>query len=87
MLNASTGEIGGTPTIHGTFNFTAEVADSQGTPATDTQALSITVAPAALVVATATLPDGQQGVGIQPDCGCDGRGNALLVECKRRDAA
>ena len=61
-LNASTGEISGTPTAYGTFNFTAEVADAQSTPATDTQALSITIAPAPLAIATATLPDGQVGI-------------------------
>ena len=60
-LNASTGEISGTPTTHGTSNFTVEVTDSQSTPATDTQALSIEVIPATLVVTTATLPDGTVG--------------------------
>ncbi|MHC4714965.1 MAG: Ig domain-containing protein, partial [Planctomycetota bacterium] len=61
-LNSSTGEISGTPTTAETANFTVEVTDSQGTPDTDTQALSITIDPAALVITTASLADGQEGV-------------------------
>lgn len=45
-LNASTGAITGTPTATGTSNFTVQVADSETIPATQTQALSITVNPA-----------------------------------------
>ena len=60
-LNASTGEVSGTPTAYGAFNFTVAVADSQSTPATDTQALSITIAPATLEITTTTLPDGTMG--------------------------
>jgi PKD repeat protein len=60
-LNASTGEISGTPTAVETASFTVEVTDSQGVPATDQQALSINVIPAPLVVTTDTLPDGQIG--------------------------
>ena len=43
-LNSSTGEISGTPTQTGTFNFTVEAEDAAS--ATDTQALSITIEPA-----------------------------------------
>lgn len=46
MTLTSTGTwmlISGTPTGTGTSNFTAHVVDAQGTPATDDQALSITV--------------------------------------------
>jgi hypothetical protein len=42
-LNASTGVISGKPTTLGKYNFTVRVRDSQPTPASDTQALSITV--------------------------------------------
>jgi Putative Ig domain len=42
-LNVSTGVISGKATAIGTSTFTVQVRDSQGTPATDTQALSITV--------------------------------------------
>ncbi|MHC4712700.1 MAG: putative Ig domain-containing protein, partial [Planctomycetota bacterium] len=61
-LNSGTGEISGTPTTPETANFTVEVTDSQGTPDTDTQALSITIDPAALVITTSSLGDGQEGV-------------------------
>jgi len=44
-LNSSTGEISGTPTTAETANFTVEVTDSQGTPDSDTKALSITIDP------------------------------------------
>ena len=42
-LNASTGVIGGKATTIATYSFTVQARDSQGTPATDTQALTITV--------------------------------------------
>jgi hypothetical protein len=42
-LNATTGVISGKATTIGTYSFTAQVRDSQSTPVTDTQALSITV--------------------------------------------
>jgi len=42
-LDASTGAISGTPTATGTCSFTAQVTDSQGTPASATAALSIAV--------------------------------------------
>ena len=47
-LGSSTGIISGTPTAANTYNFTVRCTDSQGTPDTDDQALSIAVtAPAA----------------------------------------
>lgn len=49
--------ISGTPTTTGTFPFTVQVTD--GAAATDTQALSITIAPAAaLAITTTSLPSG-----------------------------
>ena len=63
-LGASTGTISGTPTTANTYNFTVRVTDSQGTPDTDDQALSITVSAgiANLVITTTTLPAGTVGV-------------------------
>lgn len=59
-LNAATGQISGTPTTAGTFNFTVQATDS-GTPAQNaTKALSITIN-AAVAVTTTALPDGTQG--------------------------
>jgi len=61
-LNASTGDITGTPTTAGTSNFTAKVTDSQTpTPATATKALSIVI-PADLTITTTSLPDATCGV-------------------------
>lgn len=60
VLNPATGQISGTPTTPGTFNFTIQATDS-GTPAQNaSKALSITIN-AALAVTTTTLPDGTQG--------------------------
>lgn len=42
-LNAGTGAISGRPTTIGTYAFTVQARDSQSSPATDTQALSIVV--------------------------------------------
>ena len=61
-LGSSTGTISGTPTSYGTSNFTVEVSDDQATPDTDTQALSITIAPEDVTITTTSLPNGQQGV-------------------------
>ena len=62
-LGSSSGTISGTPSASGTSNFTVRVTDSQGTPDTDDQALSITIAsaPANLVITTSSLPAGQVG--------------------------
>ncbi len=60
-LNANTGVISGTPTVVGTFNFTAQAADS-GTPQQiASKALSISIATAPLSVATTGLPNGVVG--------------------------
>ena len=61
-LNASTGAVTGTPTSAGTESFTARVTDSLSQ--TDTQALSIEVAPAPpppVTVSTTSLPGGTVG--------------------------
>jgi len=55
-LNASTGAITGIPTVINTFTFTVQVQDSLN--ATATSALSLTVNPAPLSVATSSLPFG-----------------------------
>jgi len=62
-LNATTGEISGTPTTAETMNFTVKVTDSATPTAnTATRALSITVvAPGTLTVTTATLANATVG--------------------------
>jgi hypothetical protein len=56
--NPSTGVISGTPTVAGTFNFTVKFTET-ATGQSDTQALSIAVAPAGPpVISTTTLPSG-----------------------------
>ena len=57
-LNESSGNISGTPTVAGQFNFTAKVTDSQSQ--TDTQDLSINII-AQLQIITQSLPDGTVG--------------------------
>jgi hypothetical protein len=47
QLNASTGVISGTPDAQATTNFTVQVTDSEATPVSTTQALSITINAAA----------------------------------------
>ena len=58
-LVASTGNINGRPTVAGTFNFTVQVKDSQGTTAT--QPLSIVVGVAPLTITTSSLPNATRG--------------------------
>lgn len=57
-LNASTGQISGTPTTAGTSNFTIQAADASTPQQTATAALSITVNGATLVISSTTLPNG-----------------------------
>ncbi|MHC4713671.1 MAG: putative Ig domain-containing protein, partial [Planctomycetota bacterium] len=59
-LDSRTGEISGTPTAKGLFNFTVQVDDSAS--GTDTQALSIDVTVDPLIITTASLPDGYVNV-------------------------
>src|SRR4029078_9814438 len=58
-LNTNTGAITGTPSTAGISNFTLRVADA-GTQVA-TQALSIAVVPAPLVITTSSLPGGTVG--------------------------
>ncbi len=53
-LNADTGEISGTPTASGVYNFVAEVSDSTEPPQTDSQELSILVAGSEVTVTLGT---------------------------------
>ena len=62
-LNTSTGAITGTPTMAGTFNFTAKVKDSTGTSAgTATASCSIVVSPPQLTMTCGTNTIGEVGV-------------------------
>jgi hypothetical protein len=54
-VNAATGAITGTPTTVGTNSFTVKVVDSQGTPATATQAFGVPIV-GKLVITTTSLP-------------------------------
>lgn len=58
-LTATNGVVSGTPSVVGTFTFTAAVADSSG--GTATRVLSITVNPPPLAVTSATCPNGVTG--------------------------
>jgi hypothetical protein len=63
VLHASTGEITGKPVgPAGTFNFTAQVTDSQSPPASATALESITVIVTPLAVTTVALPAATAGV-------------------------
>ena len=60
LLSTSNGQIGGTPTAVGTFNFTMKAADAFGD--SNTQAYTITVSyPALSITSPATLPTGYAG--------------------------
>jgi hypothetical protein len=63
-LNASSGLIGGTPTLPVTAtSLTFKVTDSGSPVQTATANLTLTIAPAPLLITTASLPNGIQGVG------------------------
>ena len=59
-LDIVSGNISGTPSAHGTSNFTVQATDSLSANAT--QALSILINPAPLVITIAALPAGTVGV-------------------------
>jgi subtilisin-like proprotein convertase family protein len=58
-LNSTTGQITGTPTVAGTFNFDITATDMFG--CIGTTSYSVTISCAAITVNPATLPDGVQG--------------------------
>ena len=61
-MNASTGQITGTPTAAGASSVSVTVTDSGSpTPQSATKTLSLTIVPAALSITTASLPDGTVG--------------------------
>jgi large repetitive protein len=60
-INSSSGAVTGTPTVAGTFS-SVVVTLTDGVTATATRTYSITIAPAPLVISTATLPAGQMSV-------------------------
>ena len=57
---SSAGVLSGTPTAAGTFSFTAKITDAAAQTAT--AALQIIIAPAPLMITTATLPNGEFGM-------------------------
>lgn len=54
-VNSTTGAITGTPTTVGSNSFTVKVVDSQGTPATATQAFTVAIV-GKLLITTTNLP-------------------------------
>ena len=59
-LNTSTGQLTGTPTSIGTFNFTAKVTDSSSPTQSATANLSISIN-STLTITTTSVPDGSVG--------------------------
>jgi len=71
-VNASTGEISGTPTEYGAMAFTVEAVDSWSPANSATAALSITIAPETLAITTSSLSDGQVAVAYSQTIGSTG---------------
>nr|WP_230583988.1 putative Ig domain-containing protein [Xanthomonas arboricola] len=62
VLDAATGELSGTPTVSGTFNFFLTVSDSSPSPAAQaSQVYSLTIAAPQIVIAPSTLPEAMRG--------------------------
>ncbi|HUZ46830.1 MAG TPA: Ig domain-containing protein [Terriglobia bacterium] len=61
-LDAATGVISGAPAAGGTSTFTVQVTDSAPTPLSASSQLSLTIVSRNLTIATASLPDGTEGV-------------------------
>lgn len=55
---SSGGEISGTPTASGAFNFTVSVTDQTTPAATGSRAYTLTIAPPTITLSPTTLPDG-----------------------------
>ena len=60
-LTLTGGVISGTPTVSGTFNFTATVTDSGSPTQTKSAAMTLVVAPNLLTITTSTLHSGTNG--------------------------
>ncbi|HWZ75640.1 MAG TPA: putative Ig domain-containing protein, partial [Candidatus Sulfotelmatobacter sp.] len=63
-LNASTGQLNGTPSAAGIVSFTLKVTDSSSTPQTASKSYSFSIAaagPTPVSITTASLPNGQVG--------------------------
>jgi len=60
-LSASTGLISGTPTVSGTINLTATLADSSSPSQTKSVPLTLVIAPLPLAITTSSLPSGALG--------------------------
>ncbi len=60
-MSLVSGVISGTPTVSGTFNFTASVTDSGSPSQTKAAAMTLVVAPNSLTIMTSTLPAGTDG--------------------------
>jgi|GEM_PF-553961 len=71
LILASNGDISGTPTNSGTFDFTVQVTDNDGH--STNQALSLTINPSELLqITTGSLPYGVQGVWYSQPLGASG---------------
>ena len=76
-INASTGQITGTPSAAGTSNVAFTLTDS-GTPVqTATKTLSLTIAPATLTITTASLTNGQAGTAYSATMAASGGTGAM----------
>ncbi len=73
-LNGATGELSGTPSASGTFNFTIRVTDAAApTPQFTTKAFALTINPPALSITTASpLSAGTQGAAYSTTFGASG---------------
>ena len=60
-FNTSTGAISGTPTVRGTWNFTAQITDSETPPVHLSAPLSITINAGIVTITTSSLPAGRIG--------------------------
>jgi len=58
VLAASTGVLGGTPTVANTFTFTVRVTDSAGAQATAAYSITVTAAPPLMITTASPLPGG-----------------------------
>jgi len=74
-LNSSSGQISGSPSTAGTFNFAIQVRDSSNTAQTATKSFGITIssaAPSPVSITTNSLPNGQTGTAYSPTLAATG---------------